>query len=400
MSGNVVIRVTVENTAPTNGNFLTPVWIAFHDGSFDQFDIGSPASMGIERIAEDGTIPPLGMEFQASGAGSIAAAIFGAGGPIAAGETASTLLALDGDAATSRFFTYASMVIPSNDAFIGNDDPMAVRIFADDGSFLGADFTVLGSDVLDAGTELNTEIPSETAFLGQAAPNTGQDEGGVITNHPGFTPGGTILSTEMFAGADFEQPGYQLARFIIEVIEDAVAGSAGADTLDVTREDDVVLAAGGDDSVIGRDGDDDLRGDGGNDALRAGRGDDSLNGGAGNDILSAGAGDDLLQGGAGADRLRGRLGDDTLDGGAGDDVLTGGEGDDDFIVAIGGGNDVITDFADGDMLRLNGFGFADAAAALGVATEDAEGVTFVLAGGSLLVSGAMLADFSETNLFV
>jgi hypothetical protein len=28
-----------ENLAPTNGNFLSPVWFAFHDGSFDLYDL-------------------------------------------------------------------------------------------------------------------------------------------------------------------------------------------------------------------------------------------------------------------------------------------------------------------------------------------------------------------------
>ena len=55
------IEVTFEirNTAPNNGTYLTPVWLGFHDGTFDFFNMGEPASMELERIAEDGNAQPL-----------------------------------------------------------------------------------------------------------------------------------------------------------------------------------------------------------------------------------------------------------------------------------------------------------------------------------------------------
>jgi hypothetical protein len=49
----------------------------------------------------------------------------------------------------------------------------AHAIFDEAGNFIGADFIVLGSNVLDAGSEVNDEIPANTAFFGQMAPNTG-----------------------------------------------------------------------------------------------------------------------------------------------------------------------------------------------------------------------------------
>lgn len=54
------VKVSVENLGPAGGIFLTPVWVGFHDGSFDTYDLGSPASAGLERIAEDGNPAPLG----------------------------------------------------------------------------------------------------------------------------------------------------------------------------------------------------------------------------------------------------------------------------------------------------------------------------------------------------
>jgi hypothetical protein len=29
------LRVTIKNTSEPGGTFLTPVWLGFHDGSFD-----------------------------------------------------------------------------------------------------------------------------------------------------------------------------------------------------------------------------------------------------------------------------------------------------------------------------------------------------------------------------
>ena len=50
----VTLKLTIENIAPQQGALVTPVWYGFHDGSFNTFDLGSPASTGIEHVAEDG----------------------------------------------------------------------------------------------------------------------------------------------------------------------------------------------------------------------------------------------------------------------------------------------------------------------------------------------------------
>ena len=78
------------------------------------------------------------------------------------------------------------MVIPSNDAFLSSPgDPTAIALFDEEGNFNGpAEFVLTGANVLDAGTEVNTE--EDAAFLNQAAPNTGIDENGVVALHPGF----------------------------------------------------------------------------------------------------------------------------------------------------------------------------------------------------------------------
>lgn len=212
------IKVTITNRAPANGTFLTPVWVGFHDGSFDLYDPGAAVSPAFERLAEDGDNAPLMAAFTASGKGNAQATV--GGGPIAPGTSVSFLFDLDGSSAKSRYFSYASMVIPSNDAFVANGNPMAFPIFSAGGIFQPADFTVLGSMVNDAGSEVNDERPMNTAFFGQVIANTGVVQNGVVAIHPGFLPKGSggILDSAMFAGADFKAPGYQIARIQVEQV--------------------------------------------------------------------------------------------------------------------------------------------------------------------------------------
>lgn len=220
------IRITIDNLAPGNGTFLTPAWFGFHDGNFDLYNRNEPITAGLERLVEDGTIDPLNAEFAAAGNGTAQGAILGTAltpGPIDPGESASFTLDLDGNAASSQYFSYASMVIPSNDFFIANGNPLAHRIFDGSGNFIGADFVVSGSQVLDGGTEVNDELPANTAFFGQSAPDTGVVEGGGVTLAQGFIPGGRILSEPRFINADFTAEGYEVARFRVELIDDNAA---------------------------------------------------------------------------------------------------------------------------------------------------------------------------------
>ena len=221
LSVTVSVQVTIENLAPENGNFLTPAWVGFHDGTFDVYDLGAPASAELERLAEDGNTAPLSGLFLTSGAGAVDATIPGPAGPIAPGDVATMSFDLDPTDAGNRFFSYTSMVIPSNDAFVANASPTAHAVFDELGNFVGGSFVLVGSRVLDAGTEVNDELPANTAFFGQAAPDTGVPEGGVITVHEGFQRAGSggILDDPMFAGADFTQAGYQIARITISVPE-------------------------------------------------------------------------------------------------------------------------------------------------------------------------------------
>ena len=287
------LTISVTNTLEEGGTFLTPVWFGFHDGeNFDLYDRGAAASTGLERVAEDGNVGAIASEFsQAAGRNGVDSAVFGlaqgAPGPIDPGETATFTINVNPEDVGRGYFTWITMVIPSNDAFLASPgNPLTDAIFDADGNFNGPLIVQrLGQDVLDAGTEENTEL--DAAFLNQTGPNTGITEDGVITVHPGFNgsaalPDGTpvnILGGTTAAGT----------------IVDAIAG-------DFTQNggQNLVLQIVVDRAQFG--------------------GDDVIDGGAGNDTIEGGYGDDTLIGGEGDDFIQGGVGDDTIDGGTGNDT--------------------------------------------------------------------------------
>lgn len=54
------------------------------------------------------------------------------------------------------------MILPSNDAWVGNGDPMAYPVIDESGAFMPVTINVAGSYVLDGGTEVNDEIAENT----------------------------------------------------------------------------------------------------------------------------------------------------------------------------------------------------------------------------------------------
>lgn len=226
------VTVTITNLAPTDGTFQTPFWAAIHNGRFDVYDGNQAASAALERLAEDGNTAPLSDAFSASSARGQQTTIAGPNGPIFSGDTASYTFIVDPTARSSRFFSYASMVIPSNDAFVANGLARRHRLFDASGEFVAENFTITGAAVLDAGTEVNDELPENTAALAQAAPDTGVTENGVVRSHAGFASGGNVLAA--IPGGDFTQPGYELAR--VEFSVDPIASSVAVSRLKGANE--------------------------------------------------------------------------------------------------------------------------------------------------------------------
>ena len=122
------------------------------------------------------------------------------GAPIAPGETASATFDLD-LSGPNRYLSYASMVLPSNDYYIANGNPLAHSLGSLEGAPVGTSLSFdigLPGTVNDAGTEVNDFATSAGNGLfglpgGQSGPNEGADEGGVNGNV--VTPYSDFLNT-------------------------------------------------------------------------------------------------------------------------------------------------------------------------------------------------------------
>ncbi|MCV3271766.1 spondin domain-containing protein [Roseobacter sinensis] len=150
------LKITVTNTQAEGGLSITPLYTAFHDGSFDAFDLGGMASPGIELIAETGMPGTVAAERRAVDPDSQPLVLASPSGPppIQPGEIVTDTI--DVTATGPLFFTFLSMLLPSNDHFIGNDNPLAYQIFDDSGNFTGdRTISVTGAQIYDAGTEAN-----------------------------------------------------------------------------------------------------------------------------------------------------------------------------------------------------------------------------------------------------
>ncbi|MEO0399372.1 MAG: spondin domain-containing protein [Pseudomonadota bacterium] len=162
-----MVQVTVTNTQQSGGLSLTPVYFGFHNGNVDLFDVSEAASAGIEEIAETGGFGTLRDERLAQQTSSVGGVAFGGGGlidgPLEPGET--TSFTVDLDAIDNRYLFFASMILPSNDSFIGVDDPRAFDLFDSSGMFRGDQtFSITSAFAYDAGTEAN-DPANGAAFL-------------------------------------------------------------------------------------------------------------------------------------------------------------------------------------------------------------------------------------------
>ncbi len=166
----VQLRVTVENLAPANSVSFAPLRFGIGQGTFDSFNNGQTASLfgqpsiataPIVTIAEGGSgstwLPAFAGADPTANIGSVTGST---GGPILPGTTNSSVFTVD---TANRFFTFGTMVVPSNDLFLGNDNPQQFPIFDAAGNLSLSSFTQKAGAVWDAGSE--TQDPANAAFL-------------------------------------------------------------------------------------------------------------------------------------------------------------------------------------------------------------------------------------------
>jgi hypothetical protein len=168
-AASVNVTVKIENLAPANSVTVAPLHLGFHQGSFDAFNIGSTPGAGIVSVAEGG----LGVQWQADFAAADPTATRATiGGPLFPGtsKTASFLV----DTTLNPYFSFAAMVVPSNDFFIGNDSPTEYKLFNNGGSQLQiSSITVKAHEIWDAGSEVYD--PAAAAFVGNNNLRTAQN---------------------------------------------------------------------------------------------------------------------------------------------------------------------------------------------------------------------------------
>ena len=184
MATTVAHATTLEITVTHNGNtglFITPLYTSFHDGTYDAFNVGDAASDGLAEIAETGSPAAIAAERQLAAPGSKGLFLPDGTGPgpifptaagIGAGSASGTI---DVDGAANQYFSFLAMILPSNDHFIGADDPLSYQLFDDFGAFLGPiDINVTGLNVYDAGSEANDATANGGgAFVAGADINAG-----------------------------------------------------------------------------------------------------------------------------------------------------------------------------------------------------------------------------------
>lgn len=217
------IKLTIENVNPADGLWFTPVFVGFHDGSFDTFDAGSAASASIEALAERGDTSGL-MGDIASVSGAIGHTLVQdttAMGPpgVLFSPGSSNSFTFELDSTANRYFSFGSMLLPSNDAFFGNDDAMAYELFDSSGNFnTGFEINIFGGDIWDAGTEENDGMGAPFSMIGGTSTDT---IGGVVGSHPGLDNFvGTNLATGNQLGTAFSSS-TALVRISAQKVPDA-----------------------------------------------------------------------------------------------------------------------------------------------------------------------------------
>lgn len=229
------------DVTPDNGILITDFILAAHDGSLHFHDVG--------QAVPDELREPFGLLSSAGArvsAGAFAIAFENAivtgmhnypyrtisiGVP-PPGHLRSRRAHLVVDPAQHRYLSYLATIKPSDDAFIGNDDPMQIELFDANGRFRGPlVINLIGSQVIDAGLCGNDE--TDLRLLDGLTSSVCSNGEGIVRPHPGlngsirnpdatpqrvlggrFAVHGQVINYGASA-ADFTVPGYRLGRLLV-----------------------------------------------------------------------------------------------------------------------------------------------------------------------------------------
>jgi hypothetical protein len=169
---------TVTVTNLTAAQYLTPPNFAAHDRGVDVFQVGRPASNGVQQVAENGGVPVLAAELASAIDGpGLGVSGVGADAPIGPGQSATFSFTTD-----ARRLSLVAMLICTNDGFAGLDARALPRHDGQTRRYRVRAY--------DAGTEINTELRQDVPpapFCGDG-PGSGESnpalaEHGVVRPH-------------------------------------------------------------------------------------------------------------------------------------------------------------------------------------------------------------------------
>ena len=177
----VTYDITVINAS--NNQPLSPLAVVLHKDNYIAWELGAPASMGLEELAESGSPMAFLQEFGDEAYESVA----GTGIIPPGGSETVSLSIVD---STTPLLSVATMMVNTNDAFAGITGKMLKHLET------GTVYS-MALPIYDAGTEANSEsaasIPGPAA--GGEGLNTARDDFGFVAMHPGVVTADDGLSS-------------------------------------------------------------------------------------------------------------------------------------------------------------------------------------------------------------
>lgn len=243
-SERVPLQIRWVETRPVEGIFTPDFMFALHAGQIDFHDYDQPPSQELVEFIQrpPGGLRQLWLEWRERYPEAAFANLLGDPqwqgpqiGTPPPGSPRYQVATVSVDPLQQRFLSYLGRIQPTDDAFVGNEEPFAIELFDAQGRFMGPLYVdVFGSEVLDAGVCANRETGlSLLDALGPAAVACTEGEGRVLP-HPGLngsqrnpeaTPqrvlGGAFAHEHLQpirydpVAADFSRPGYKLGRLVI-----------------------------------------------------------------------------------------------------------------------------------------------------------------------------------------
>lgn len=173
-------EVTITNL--TRGETFTPILVASHKRKFSLYELGEPASAELAIVAESGNTDPLKNKLLDY---KIAYDVVSTGALLPPGESVTVKVK---SSRSSRYISVASMLIPTNDAFIAVNGINVKR---------GHKTITVMSPAYDAGSEMNDELCAN--IPGPACGGEGLSEAdgeGYVHIHAGIHGIGDLIAAD------------------------------------------------------------------------------------------------------------------------------------------------------------------------------------------------------------